>query len=361
MEYKMIKIIYKAILLSLCLLKSSVLYAEANSQQIVQYDFSALPAAISIADQLKKGITPSENDWQNLFSQPAYQLVFNISSLSPKKLKARFTHAFSKDQAVYQQNLDEFEQIEIAHLQNALSDLTWLNEFKQLVKKRQVVENAFAMAQSLIPNGVGDINEVQLIYGVFGQNAHASKLGVVLDPYLAYLEFQHAPYELEAHELHHYLRNQIVFYKPLNRDDVFDRAIEHLIHEGTANLLDKESLLSEHSSFAPALKNYFQDSLSEADKNLAKLDSLLLSSIKKQQYDNFFDIQPQVMPLWGHATGWYMTKTIVKAGLKKELIAIQVTPRKLPALYNRAVKKLGGEQAVFSQSVLEAFAIRAKP
>ena len=324
-----------------------------------QYDFSSLADGIRIVNQLKMGISPSEQAWQQLFSHNAYQLVFSISDLTQEKLKNRFEIAFLPMKAVHFDALNAFEKQEVKHLRTALYNLDWINEYKNMLTGSDAVERSLALANQWIPKAFQSKQATQYVFGFFGQNAHASAVGVVLDPYLGYLSDLHAPFELGAHELHHNLRAKIKLAKPLDRGNGFDRAIDHLQHEGVANLIDKSRFLEAQSPFSDEIKNYFASELKKAPNYVIALNKVMSEAASDHENADFMAFQKVGLPLWGHVVGWYMTQTIVKAGMKEQLVESMVTPRAFPHLYNQAVERLGTQQPQFSQSVIDVYRQRA--
>ena len=324
-----------------------------------QYDFSSLADGIRIVNQLKLGIKPSEQMWEQLFSHNAYQLVFSISDLTQEKLRNRFEIAFLPLKASQFDTLNAFEKQEVKHLRAALDNLDWINNYKNMLTGSKAVERSLTMANQWIPKAFQSKQATQYVFGFFGQNAHASAVGVVLDPYLGYLSDLHAPFELGAHELHHNLRANIKLTKPLNRDNGFDRVIDHLQHEGVANLIDKSHFLQMNSPFSDEIKQYFNRELEKAPHYLKALDKAMSEAASDHENADFMVFQKAGLPLWGHVLGWYMTQTIVKAGMKQQLVDSMLSPRSLPSLYNQAVDKLGAQQPKYSQVVINVFQTRS--
>ncbi len=342
---------------------SSKVYASSsvNSHKSLhsQYNFSSLADCIRIVNQLKMGISPSEQAWLQLFSHNAYQLVFSISDLTQEKLKNRFEVAFLPIKAAQFDALNTSEKHEVKHLRAALNNLDWINEYKNMLISSNAVARSLALANQWIPKDFQSDQATQYVFGFFGQNAHASAVGVVLDPYLGYLSYLHAPFELGAHELHHNLRAKIKLAKPLDRENGFDRAIDHLQHEGVANQIDKSRFLEAQSPFSDEIKNYFASELEKAPNYIIALNKVMSEAASDHENADFMTFQKAGLPLWGHVVGWYMTQTIVKAGMKEQLVESMVTPRAFPHLYNQAVERLDTQQPQFSQSVIDVYRQRA--
>ena len=154
-----------------------------------QYDFSSLADGIRIVNQLKMGISPSEQAWQQLFSHNAYQLVFSISDLTQEKLKNRFEIAFLPIRTAQFDTLKAFEKQEVKHLRAALNNLDWINAYKNMLIDSNAVERSLVLANQWIPKTFQSKQARQYVFGFFEQNAHASAVGVVLDPYIGYLSY----------------------------------------------------------------------------------------------------------------------------------------------------------------------------
>lgn len=324
------------------------------------YDFTATQAALALAQRWQAGQPPTEPEWQALMALEAYQLVFSISSLSPDGLKQRFRLAFDPAATDEFKSAGEFEQADIRHLRRALNNTQWLQTEIQRLPREQALEKSIALARHWLPaDSTSNPTNLRFVFGLFGQNAHASAQGVVMDAYLNYRSDQHAPYELGAHELHHFFRRKIAVTPALDRDNLLDRLADHLIHEGMANLIDKQHFLQSGSPFSQAIKTYFTAAMTAAPDNITKLNQHLEAAIKSQQFDNFAAVQQDALPLWGHSVGWYMTRVIVRAGFSKELRQALTQPRDLFRLYNRAASQLDEGLPLFSENVLLAYEKRA--
>ncbi|AFV00324.1 DUF5700 domain-containing putative Zn-dependent protease [Simiduia agarivorans] len=325
------------------------------------YDFAAAQAAIALAQRWQAGQPPTEPQWQALIAMEAYQLVFSISSLTPDTLRQRFRLAFDPAATHEWKNVSEFEQQDIHHLRRALNDTQWLQGEIRRLPREQALEKSITLAQRWLPaDSTGKPTGLRFVFGLFGQNAHASAQGVVMDAYLNYRSDQHAPYELGAHELHHFFRRNIAVTPALDRDSVLDRLADHLIHEGVANLIDKQRFLQPGSPFSQAIKTYLNTAMTAAPDNITKLNQHLETAIESQQFDTFSAVQQDALPLWGHSVGWYMTQTIVRAGLDQALANSLTQPRDLFRLYNTAAIQLNEELPLFSKKVLQAYAKRAQ-
>ncbi|WP_065188249.1 DUF5700 domain-containing putative Zn-dependent protease [Shewanella woodyi] len=319
-----------------------------------QYDFTAVEAGLKLIEELKRDKTPSEQQWDELFSLQAYQLIFAISGLTPKALKLRFNHAFKPSMNHEFEGLPNGEKFEAQHLRNAVEELSWLPKYQQWLVDNRAAENATELAQTQLPEFDANRFPVSFTFGLFGQNAHAASMGVVLDPYIAYLSDQQAPYELAAHELHHFFYDSLYPEPLLNRDDPFERALYHIQKEGIANLMDKHHFLEAESPFDAEIKSAFRLEMQSVPANIIKLNDLMLAALDSSEETDFMVFQ-QALPYWGHTVGWYMSQTIAKAGLQSELTQTISQPRKLFAVYNQAVTKLNTKQPIFSERVLQHY------
>ncbi|WP_028772490.1 DUF5700 domain-containing putative Zn-dependent protease [Shewanella waksmanii] len=318
------------------------------------YDFTAVAKLQPLVAQLKQGQTVSESQWQALYALPAYQLIFTISSHRPEQLTRRYQVAFNPNERSAFEALAESEQFEVLHLRQAFDDLSWLPQYQHWLVEQDALARSKAHALALLPSFDANAYEVRFMFALFGQNAHAAEIGVVMDAYIGYLSDQQAPFELAGHELHHFFYGIIHPVAPLDMSNPFERVLYHVQKEGVANLIDKHNFSDADSPFAESLKQQFAKQMSLAPDHLALLDRLLTAALDEPQQADFMTFQ-QALPFWGHTLGWYICQTIVKAGESEALIITLNQPHQLFTLYNQVVEQHQLTQPRFSQAVLDYY------
>ncbi|WP_394205195.1 DUF5700 domain-containing putative Zn-dependent protease [Shewanella waksmanii] len=327
-----------------------------TNEQASSYDFSAVEYLQPLVAQLKQGQAVSEQQWQELYALSAYQLIFTISSLRPEQLTQRYQIAFNPNESAVFETLDESEQFEVLHLRRAFADLRWLSQYQQWLIEQDALTNSKALALRYLPAFDVDAHKVQFMFALFGQNAHAAEIGVVMDAYTSYLSDQLAPFELAAHELHHFFYGIIHPNGLLDVNNPFERVLYHVQKEGIANLIDKHNFSDADSPYAESLKRQFAEQMSLAPTHIKQLDLLLSNALAEPQRAEFMTFQ-QALPFWGHIVGWYICRTIVQAGESVALIETLNQPHQLFALYNNVVEQHQLKQPQFSQAVVDYYVL----
>jgi hypothetical protein len=155
---------------------------------------------------------------------------------------------------------------------------------------------------------------------------------------------------LEAHELHHQLRSQMAL-KPLKEEHKgLLYAIRSIQNEGIADMIDKAPTLASYDSVST--REWLLDA---APATLKTFDSTLvvIAQSKGANFQTEKYYRKLLRSSAGHMPGFYMGRTIVNNGYKKQMIKTADNPFRFIYLYNKAAKKDKGLLPVFSEVAIE--------
>jgi len=156
---------------------------------------------------------------------------------------------------------------------------------------------------------------------------------------------------LEAHELHHQLRSQMEFknIKPEHEGMLY--AIFSIQNEGIADMIDKVPMLAQ-----PGDPDEITDwLLKPAPAAIKSLDSNLVVMARSHgaNFQNEKAYRKLLRSSAGHMPGFYMARTIVNNGYKKQMLKIANSPFQFVYLYNKAAKKDAKHPPVFTEEAIK--------
>ncbi|MFD1257054.1 DUF5700 domain-containing putative Zn-dependent protease [Mucilaginibacter terrae] len=195
------------------------------------------------------------------------------------------------------------------------------------VKNLKFYYNGLAMDAVSYPNGIF----VSLMAGV---NNSKIKNGI-----------------LEAHELHHQLRTQMEFKNIKPEHEGLLYAIRSIQNEGIADMIDKVPMLAQ-----PGDPDEIADwLLKHAPVTIKTLDSNLVAMVKSKgiSFQNEKSYRKLLRSSAGHMPGFYMARTIVNNGYKKQMLNTADNPFQFIYLYNKAAKKDATHPPVFNNEAIE--------
>jgi hypothetical protein len=154
---------------------------------------------------------------------------------------------------------------------------------------------------------------------------------------------------LEAHELHHQLRSQMAMNPIKEEHKGLMYAIASIQNEGIADMIDKAPTLASYDSVST--REWLLD---PAPASIRMVDSAFAVTAKSNGtvFQNDRAYRKLLRSSAGHMPGFYMARTIVNNGYKKQMIKTAANPFQFIYLYNKAAKKDAGHPPVFSDVVI---------
>jgi len=154
-----------------------------------------------------------------------------------------------------------------------------------------------------------------------------------------------------GHEMHHFLRQSIPLRPIAQADKGMMRALEAVLSEGTADLVDLEIWKE-----AAGSKDYFIKMTAASPGMLQQLNKDLEDMIpgKKGKDWNYFSTLFEGSS--GHFPGSYMSAIMVRNGYRKEMLDHCDDPFAFVRIYNRAALKDNSKPPVFTEKAMRVIA-----
>jgi hypothetical protein len=155
---------------------------------------------------------------------------------------------------------------------------------------------------------------------------------------------------LEAHELHHQLRTQMEFKNVKPEHEGLIYAIGSIQNEGIADMIDKIPTFAQPEE----KESITQWLLTPAPAAIKSLDSNLVIMARSQSasFQNERAYRKLLRSSAGHMPGFYMARTIVNNGYKKQMLNTANNPFQFIYLYNKAAKKDAMHPQAFSKEAI---------
>lgn len=336
------------ILLALILLLASALKAQTiNIDAALKY--------WELTDSLKKNKSITDEQWAtfiNLEGNKTYaHSVFDSASLVSYRRALEIVYMPAND-ARLQRNLAAkyWYAILIKRYKDQADSLkTYLQQTLQSPAYKEVM---YKYVYEYLPKkDHHPVKDLKFFYNGLGMDAVSYPNGIFVSLMAGVNNSKIKNGILEAHELHHQLRTQMEFknIKPEHEGMLY--AIFSIQNEGIADMIDKVPTLArpeEKESITEWL-------LTPAPAAIKSLDSNLVVMARSQgaSFQNEKAYRKLLRSSAGHMPGFYMARTIVNNGYKKQMLNTASNPFQFIYLYNKAAKKDAGHPPIFSKEAIE--------
>jgi len=331
--------------------------------QTAQFDLSGLPLFWEIAEILQSDRMPTQDEWDRLFSHPAYAQI-DRQGQRKRRLKHNLPIVFmpskktTLDSILTQSN--GFNRRMCTHLKEAAGKRKELNQYAQKLQQSDLPEQAIAAAQNYLPPGITEQNPAPTIYLILFESNGFGGDNIVLDLLNVMNNTEKENLGFIAHEAHH------SYSGPIEKTQYPDRNSEHyllvhafggLLSEGIASMLDKQHYpgtdLSTLAESRRPIIGAFNEAFQHAPETLRKMDSLLVKIAAGP--NNVSELGKEIhgsLTWGGHPDGMHMAIAIEKAFGRKKLVRLNEDPFAFLMTYSKAAKKLGEGYHVFSKESL---------
>ncbi len=303
------------------------LFVQAKAPTNFSVDVTSAKLYLDMANKANKGEMPSEEEWNTLFSSPAYIELFNNVKWNKREFKNNVREAFNITYDPLKDNVRDsivstLNDIELTDLDTelplfvstAISIKDNLNAYTEIIDNLNidnVIEEADSLAMSLLPNqGNGITPEPCPIYFiVWDLECRALGDALFLDVNTFFHDGLQAATEALAHEMHHFYLMPV--FNTVYKDDVMDGAVLALVHnmrEGVADILNKKEMpLKSLAPYGDKMLMMYNDDYAATPQTLEKLDTVtcefLDGNLNMEQY---FQKAFECVHFEGHTTGDYM-------------------------------------------------------
>lgn len=224
-----------------------------------------------------------------------------------------------------------------------------LRAYADWIPRHNMYDSIYTRAIEWLPKRMHQVKKVPYIYYIVIDNGGSANENGLLNSLWSSYELSHlkkAAYE--GHEMHHFLRTSIAL-KPIgsSHKEVM-RALELLLSEGTADLIDAKYWMQTETNGA-FLKQKSANSPQMIRGLNAEIERLAQGKPGKDRsfYNQLFEGTN------GHAPGYLMAKTIVDNGYKNELLASADDLFSFIYLYDKAAHKAKGKLPVLSSASIQ--------
>ncbi len=365
-----------AITLFLCIQVS----AQQDAKNI---DFSAIYPHFQIMEILQSGQEPSTDEWDKLFSTPAYKTLIKREFKNPIRFqevfRAAYLPGYSKDINEILKKIDRkgrFWTAWVTSLLEAYENVpNQKNELLQLIddyKKLELSDFAIEQAARFLPDdNFEDYPKIAFI--IFNDSRGYDPIILSLNSYvktdnkldnLALDCMTGLGYDkdfsfqlLYAHESFHYYRNKKKEFNFPENNDPYSSLIwimNQIENEGIADQIDKQIKYFSPGCFADTREGkLYLGYLDKQRELILNMDSMFVEIRNHQDSAKIFSRRfSSMIPRSGHQTGFYMCNAIINEFGESRLKAIVRNPFAFFKLYQKAALK-NVELPAFSLQTLD--------
>lgn len=338
----------------------------ANHSQAQKINVDAVSAYWELTIQLKKNIPLTDAQWNKFIAMDGNS-TYAASEFTPDRL-AKYRNAI---ELVYMPENDSL-------LNVRLKENNWFCilakrykdeelELKQYLEEKITAKGYFNQAYQYVyeylpKKSQHPVKGLNLYYNCLSNDAVSYSTGLYFSLLSVIDNSKIKTGTLEAHELHHRLRNNIDFDSTkvnIAGAEGLLWAINSIPNEGIADMIDKPAAFAQ-SGDPMGIKDWLID---RAPVTLQSLDSCMrvMAENKVTSVLNTKFFRNLVKGTAGHMPGFYMARIIVKEGYKKQMVDHSENPFNFFYLYNKAAKKAPEHPFIFSEeSILYLKALKNK-
>ncbi|PWV56884.1 hypothetical protein C7475_1011404 [Chitinophaga sp. S165] len=297
-----------------------------------------------ITEMLRKGTLPSDADWSALKQSEGYKRK-NIPDARWKEFVDNVILVYS---AGNEEKIREKmgNDISLRWIVRFATEEDKLKRYIADIAKTDLMDIALVHTRRMLPQSYKNCFPEPTVYFIlFDYDANGNSNGVVMDLLVSFDMDTYKPGIFLGHEVFHYalaycrIKLKRFKYIPEQYAAVFT-SINAISEEGTADLIDKASLLFEQHSPYLLKDTFFNIYTSQSTACILKINETLehLSDKQIEPYTQY-NYWRQFMPVSGHIPGLFMSNVIRQRNLENELQANLSNPFSFFYLYNEAAKK----------------------
>lgn len=338
--------------------------ARADDLQPV-FDLAAIDAFWPVAEILQQDLDPPVELWDALFETAAHRVLVE-EGMTPLYFERMLN-------LVYRPSARRQREAALTDPQSSAA----IDHFVQAWERRASVDRA---ARDLARRGVSDellanlraVLPAELPAGrptvalVVWANAGRGGDPILVDP-LSIASWDVPGYI--AHEMHHWYRDRMLDYTR-SAVEAADRPIitwlEALQAEGVADQIDKHAWIEGTVRVDPARASYlerYRHALEHVNDSVLGLDAglsaWLAAKSDSERQTAGLDLA-EVVPIGGHALGYFMTRTILAASGPQRLVEIVGNPFAFARAYDAAARTGGRAQPLSDEAMAALDALEKK-
>lgn len=337
-------------------------FAQAKAPSGFSVDVTSAKLYLDMSNKAGKGLMPSDEEWDTLFSSPAYSALFKAVNWDKEEFQSNMREAFDIAYNPLKANVRDsiaatLDDIELADLETELplyvstamsikDNLTAYTEIIDNIDMDNVIDGANTLALSLIPgNGKGITPEPCPIYFiVWDLECRALGDALFLDVNTFFHDGLQSATEALAHEIHHFYLMPV--FNTVYKDDVMDGAVLALVHnmrEGVADILNKKEMpLKSLAPYGKKMLAAYNSDYADSPLTLAQLDAVTCEFLDgKLDMEQYFQKAFGCVHYEGHTTGDFMV-FLIRDQLGMDAVIESVgNVESFVDNYNKAAEKSG--------------------
>ncbi len=304
------------------------------------FDFSSMDHFWEVVRILEADLYPFPEVWDSLFATPGYAALTE-SEFSQEFFKKHFQTAFMPSKALMlEQKLKEGTDLYLRHynrvkyMRNVLkAQQRWLAAAPMMREARRAVR------QYLPARLLRNYPPPPIAFLIFANDTR-SYSPLIVDLLYSLDQEEHLSLRI-GHEAHHYYRNKLLTFdpgrvQPRDRDVIW--VLNQIQAEGLADRVDRRVLYFQKGYLENMPEaQYFKALVARAPAALDSLNILLnLMADRRRNYADLGRRMRALLPMDGHAVGYYMTSIILKRFGNQELVERVGNPFAFFRLYHLA-------------------------
>lgn len=233
------------------------------------------------------------------------------------------------------------------------------NKFKIFEKKLKNPDYLSLMhkqAYSQLPKSMcNKAKNINIYIMAIGADAAVQEQNMFFSLHIIYFFDKYKKGAIAGHELHHILRKEYKFNKPIKEEHKgILYVLEGILNEGVADLIDK-NIVIEHNDELPTELQWKSMLLSYSGHVIKQIDSCIIESYRSEEksFTTEKEFRGIIMNTSGHIPGFYMARIIDRNGYHKQMIEHVSDPFYFIKLYNQAAQKDKDFPTLFSEESIK--------
>lgn len=323
-------------------------------------DTSSAIKYVEMAQNRERGISPTSEDWDSLFSTKAYKVFLADTFWDKEAFKKNIKDAFD---IVYDNEREQECDSLINNMEASDNELPFYVSTAKSIRDNLAAYSSFLgdmdieslinaaddKARDLLPGRGKEIKpEISPIYFiVWDLECRSLGSGIYLDLNSFLQGGKEAAIEILAHEIHHFYMTPLM--KSRYRSDIEDSAAQTLLYnmtEGTADIINKKKMpLESLAPYGDNILKLYNDDYFSTPSVLAELDSVTISYLDKAiTPEKYRSAAFSCSHFGGHTTGDFMV-FLIRDHLGIDVVIDSFCDlEKFVKNYNKAAKLAGTYQ-----------------
>ena len=323
-------------------LSASLLLCACEPEPVINpnFDFSGMDRFWEVVEILEADLYPFPEVWDSLFATPGYAALTE-SEFSQEFFKEKFQTAFMPSKALMlAQKMKEGTDPYLRHYNRVKYMRNVLKAQQQWLAAAPMWREARRAVRQYLPERLFRNYPPPPIAFLIFSNETRGYSPVIVD-LLHSLDREEHLSLLIGHEAHHYYREKLLTFdwgrvQPRDRDVIW--VLNQIQAEGLADRVDRRVLYFQKGYLENMPEaQYFKAMVAKAPAALDSLNNLLeMMAARRRNYADLGRLMREMLPMDGHAVGYYMTSIILSRFGNQQLVDRVGNPFAFFQLYHLA-------------------------